>query len=55
MYDLPVWVPLAVSVLNLATALVSWASVRTRRPGQTAGDRTADEPRAAEPRRVTGR
>lgn len=55
MHDLPAWIPLAVSALNLATALVGWASARTRRPGQAIGGRTSDEPPAVDPTRPTGR
>ncbi|NUW39578.1 hypothetical protein [Nonomuraea rhodomycinica] len=31
MQDLPHWIPLAVSALNFATALVGWAAGRRRR------------------------
>ncbi|MET9250259.1 hypothetical protein [Nonomuraea sp. NPDC003709] len=31
MQDLPHWIPLAVSAINLATALIGWAVARRRR------------------------
>ncbi|MFD8529121.1 hypothetical protein ACFV0L_17060 [Streptosporangium canum] len=49
MHDLPAWIPLAVSTLNLATALISWITTRARRLGQVPGGRTPDELSMANP------
>ncbi|MFJ2030006.1 hypothetical protein [Streptosporangium sp. NPDC087985] len=55
MHDLPVWIPLAVSAFNLATAIVDWVTARTRHSSQAPTGRTPDKPSAGEHTSPAGR